>query len=51
VINKARNIATLGCVRLAVLYKINYKDLFIKLYKLFNSIIEKSTWARYKDVF
>lgn len=49
--DKVYNVVILGCVGLAVLYKINCKDLFIKLYKPFNSIIEKSTWARYKDVF
>jgi len=43
VMDKARSVVTLGCVGLAVLYKINCKNLFIKLYKLFNSIVKKST--------
>jgi len=51
VIDKARSVATPSYVGLAVLYEINCKDLFIKPYKPFNSIVEKSTWARYKDVF
>ena len=50
-IDKARSAVTLGYIGLAVLYKINRKDLFVKPYKPFNSIVEKSTWARYKDVF
>jgi len=43
VIDKACNVVTLGCVGLAMLYEINCKDLFIKPYKPFNSIVEKST--------